>query len=442
MKRTTLALTILLLIAASLSAQPRFGSVAGLVLLPDGGPAVGAMVQISSVGGGGPGHAPRFHAQMMTPENGTFNFPQVPGGAYTVSASLRMAGFVAAVIDVQPAQTTNVTLTLQPRDTSGRPHDTLTVVELEGTAIVVHPDSLHPLRTWYFLDVDADGIPDYRLAFGPPWYNPPSGAVRPANGDEITVVGGLFGFAEPQTVAVFEINGLPWRDPRGGHGGFCGTRNFTIRLCGGHDSDSDSDEQSDPPSVELMGMIELDLCIPEPPGNAPGVYMFRTLPDYRLYYLNFGTEMANIPTEPGEMLFVMGALVPSETPDEPQWVVPYEYRTQFWREPGDTTNLTIAGASATDPIYIGEPSSHLMARNYPNPFNPVTTISYTIPTAGNVEMKVFDVTGRQVATLVNTYQSTGNYTVAWDGSDSPSGIYFYRLSVGNLSFTNRMVLMK
>ena len=440
MKRAALIFATLMFVATGLLAQPRMGSVAGTVLLSDGNPAAGAMVQLSGVGGG-PGHSPRFHARQITPASGAFQFPQVPAGAYTVSASLRMAGFAAVVVEVLPEQATNVTLTLQPRDTSQHPRDSLTIVELEGTAIVVHPDSLHPLRTVYFLDVNDDGTPDYRLAFGPPWYNPSSGATRPENGDEITIVGGLLGFAEPPTVAVFVINGLPWRDPRGGHGGFCGTEPFVMNRCGGHQDESDSGQQQNPPRVELMGMLDADLCMPDHP-NGNGVYLFRTLPDHQMFNVNFGTDMTEPPHNLGEVFFIMGALVPPSEVDGLPWIIPYEYSDQFWREPGDTTNLATMSLSAEDPTYVGEPTSHLMARNYPNPFNPVTTISYSIPTAGNVELKVFDVTGREVAALVNARQSAGSYAIAWNGSANPSGIYFYRLTVGNLSFTNRMVLMK
>ena len=123
-------------------------------------------------------------------------------------------------------------------------------------------------------------------------------------------------------------------------------------------------------------------------------------------------------------------------------VIVYEINGLLWRVPGDTVGLGAVALSVGEPVYIGEPVSHLMARNYPNPFNPVTTISYSVPVSGSVQLKVYDISGREVATLVNAAQNAGSYAVAWDGSANASGIYFYRLSVGNLSYTSRMVLMK
>ena len=138
-----------------------------------------------------------------------------------------MQGHASALIEVVADQTTNVTLTLlppPPPDTTGGHHgfDSLTVVDLQGTAIVIPPDSLHRMAR-YFLDVDGDGTADYHLSFGPPWYNPPTLAHRPNNGDMITIHGALLTYGEPPVVVVFAINGLFWRDPRqGGHGGHGG----------------------------------------------------------------------------------------------------------------------------------------------------------------------------------------------------------------------------
>jgi hypothetical protein len=73
------------------------------------------------------------------------------------------------------------------------------------------------------------------------------------------------------------------------------------------------------------------------------------------------------------------------------------------------------------------PDHYNLAQNYPNPFNPVTTIRYQLPVNSHVTLKVFDVLGREVATLVNENKNSGSYEVEFDGSKLPSGVYFYRL---------------
>jgi hypothetical protein len=88
------------------------------------------------------------------------------------------------------------------------------------------------------------------------------------------------------------------------------------------------------------------------------------------------------------------------------------------------------------------PEKFSLDQNYPNPFNPSTTIKYSIPKQSNVALKVFDVLGSEVATLVNKEQSQGNYEVEFDGSDLTSGIYFYRLQAGDYVQTKKMILLK
>ncbi|MCS7053192.1 MAG: T9SS type A sorting domain-containing protein [Ignavibacterium sp.] len=83
-----------------------------------------------------------------------------------------------------------------------------------------------------------------------------------------------------------------------------------------------------------------------------------------------------------------------------------------------------------------------LSQNYPNPFNPITTIEYTIPNDGFVELKVFDILGREVKSLVNMNQSAGNYKVIFDASSLPSGVYIYQINVNNFQATKKMILMK
>ncbi len=88
------------------------------------------------------------------------------------------------------------------------------------------------------------------------------------------------------------------------------------------------------------------------------------------------------------------------------------------------------------------PSEYSLNQNYPNPFNPTTTIKYSIPKTSNVELKVFDILGSEVAELVNEEKPAGNYTVNFNASRLPSGIYFYRIEAGKFTTTKKLILLK
>jgi hypothetical protein len=88
------------------------------------------------------------------------------------------------------------------------------------------------------------------------------------------------------------------------------------------------------------------------------------------------------------------------------------------------------------------PDKFSLSQNYPNPFNPSTNIKYQIANNKFVSLKIFDILGKEIVTLVNDKQSAGTYEVKWDGSNYPSGVYFYRLMAGDFSETKKMVLIK
>ncbi|MBI1937620.1 MAG: T9SS type A sorting domain-containing protein [Ignavibacteriales bacterium] len=96
------------------------------------------------------------------------------------------------------------------------------------------------------------------------------------------------------------------------------------------------------------------------------------------------------------------------------------------------------------------PTEFSLSQNYPNPFNPTTTISFTLPLSGYTTLKVYDILGREVATLVNEYQQAGQYNVEFGtqlarqggNAELSSGIYFYKLTTGNYSAVRKMILLK
>jgi hypothetical protein len=98
--------------------------------------------------------------------------------------------------------------------------------------------------------------------------------------------------------------------------------------------------------------------------------------------------------------------------------------------------------SIEDEYQTAIPSAFRLLPNYPNPFNARTSISYDIPIRSDVTLEIYDLLGREVETLVNANQSPGTYTVSWDAAGFPTGIYFYRLSAGEYTFTEIMTFLK
>ncbi len=93
-------------------------------------------------------------------------------------------------------------------------------------------------------------------------------------------------------------------------------------------------------------------------------------------------------------------------------------------------------------ISISTPDRFILYNNYPNPFNPLTKIRFDVPESEHIVITVFDVLGREVASLVNEQLQPGTYEIEWDGSNYPSGVYFYKFSAGIDIFTKSMVLIK
>jgi Secretion system C-terminal sorting domain len=88
------------------------------------------------------------------------------------------------------------------------------------------------------------------------------------------------------------------------------------------------------------------------------------------------------------------------------------------------------------------PKEFSLSQNYPNPFNPATTIKYSIPNSSKVTLKVYDILGKEVASLVNETKNTGNYEVSFDASKFASGMYIYTITAGNFTASKKMMLLK
>lgn len=116
--------------------------------------------------------------------------------------------------------------------------------------------------------------------------------------------------------------------------------------------------------------------------------------------------------------------------------VPVERGSLVW-------NYSVVSDSVTD-VRVGEtiPNAYALRQNYPNPFNPSTTIAFDLPQTDHVTLRVFNMLGQEVATLVNETRSAGTYAVEWNAQDVPSGIYFARMQSGTFNAVRRMILVK
>jgi hypothetical protein len=91
---------------------------------------------------------------------------------------------------------------------------------------------------------------------------------------------------------------------------------------------------------------------------------------------------------------------------------------------------------------IPNPQEFILSQNYPNPFNPLTTINYSIPKQSNVTIKVYNILGKEILTLVNENKPQGNYSVEFNANNLSSGVYFYMMKTNEFIQTKKMVLLK
>jgi len=135
------------------------------------------------------------------------------------------------------------------------------------------------------------------------------------------------------------------------------------------------------------------------------------------------------------------------------WSMFYRFPGEYFLDIKITDNyIFMAGVGGSfvrfDPSVIGIQGSpfllegYSLKQNYPNPFNPTTIIKYSVPEKSFVTIKIYDVMGREIQTLINEYKETGTYEVIFIGNTLPTGVYFYTLQSGNFTETKKMILLK
>lgn len=112
----------------------------------------------------------------------------------------------------------------------------------------------------------------------------------------------------------------------------------------------------------------------------------------------------------------------------------------MWALTNDGIYYNPLQTSGVEPVEV--PEKFLLSQNYPNPFNPSTVISWQSPVGSWQTIKIYDLLGNEIATLVDEYKSAGNYEVIFDATGLSSGVYIYKIKIDNFIATNKMVLLK
>jgi plastocyanin len=120
----------------------------------------------------------------------------------------------------------------------------------------------------------------------------------------------------------------------------------------------------------------------------------------------------------------------------------YDYQCDIHFSLGMIGSFTAIVSGLEDDASTVVPDVFKLDQNFPNPFNPVTTIGYDIPRASNVILNVYNVLGEKIATLVSARQPAGHYEVRWNAGNTPSGIYYYQITADGFTNVKRMILIR
>jgi hypothetical protein len=114
--------------------------------------------------------------------------------------------------------------------------------------------------------------------------------------------------------------------------------------------------------------------------------------------------------------------------------------TNLWRIGHATAPVIPTGLFEIEDV--ASPDGYVLRQNYPNPFNPSTTIEFTLPKSDFVELKVYNILGKEVATLVSNKLNSGKHTFQFSGQNLASGVYYYQLVAGEFREVKKMILLR
>ena len=213
-----------------------------------------------------------------------------------------------------------------------------------------------------------------------------------------------------------------------------------------------TDSMSSETGITTEVMIWMDNNLIGPAGNIIGTVTFAGF-DYNLYRANWDswTYFAFLSAEP-QYSGVLGVhhfvdhLVSQGMLNPDEYIADFELGNEVVYGTGQTDIQQYEIYVNTNPLAVASSEPILghynLSYNYPNPFNPATTVDFTIPTSEFVSLNVYDINGAELTTLVNEKLSRGKHSVEWDGGDYPSGIYIARMTSGNYFQARKILLVK
>jgi hypothetical protein len=305
--------------------------------------------------------------------------------------------------------------------------DSLIEITVSGTVLV---DTAKVRHARFLLDSNGDMVAEYILEFGPEWYAPDSSdAKRPVAGDVVTIEGGVLqkSLAKTPVIIVFTINGLEWRDP--------------VPVAG---------EDVRPPrppkepicldsleTIEVTGVVIIDSTLEtkthfflDENGDA--------VPDYQLMLgpADFIAEQGLLLPANGETITVKGLLMPALL--YPRILVDSVNGVDWPHPAAPPAHPGGRGEGKNGPV----PANFELKQNRPNPYNPTTSIAFSLNQDSDVSLRVFNMLGQQMASLVSGRLNAGSHNIQFNASNLPSGTYFYELRVDQQRQVKMMNLMK